>query len=405
MGTNSRVKSKSYAHLNAKVLSSSDLKYGGTIVKKAISQTRLDIGSWKKAQQLATMLENPKWYKLQELFENIMIDALLTSQYKNRMLKVLSERIVIKNASGEVDEEQTKLINSSVFAKQINRHILDANYRRVSLIELDLNAEGELIVELIPRKNIDPDGGFLYPDYTEDKKINYRETKEFGTWLLEFGEKGDFGLLNAAVPHVLFKRFAESCYSELCEIFGIPPRVLKTNTHSPAAMSRGKKMMQEMGAAAWFIIDEQEDFEFAKGANTNGDVYTKLMNVCNNEISMLISGAIIAQDTKNGSRSKDQSAQEMLQVLINNDLRSLEQYWNTIVIPALIRIGILKGDISYGYEPTEDKDQLWKITQGLLPFKKINDEWLQEKFGVEVEGDRENVDPNAEEKLAARFFV
>ncbi|WP_446662918.1 phage portal protein family protein, partial [Flavobacterium psychrophilum] len=35
-------------------------------------------------------------------------------------------------------------------------------------------------------------------------------------------------MLNKAVSHVLFKRFAQSCWSELCEIYGIPPRVLKT---------------------------------------------------------------------------------------------------------------------------------------------------------------------------------
>jgi hypothetical protein len=120
---------------------------------------------------------------------------------------------------------------------------------------------------------------------------------------------------------------------------------------------------------------------------------------------MLISGAIIGQDTKNGSRSKDESSQTMLQVLIDNDLRTLEMHWNTTVIPALQRIGVLKGDLIYGYEPTEDKSQLWKITQGLLPFKQIDDEWIKDKFGVEVTGDKAPADPNAAQKLGADFFA
>jgi phage gp29-like protein len=405
MAQNSRIGRKTSMNLSSKVMSSSDLKYGSTIVKNAVSNTRQDISGWKRAESLAQKTELPKWHLLQALFDDIEKDALLTSQYKNRLLKSLSERIVLKKPNGDVDEEQTEMINNSVFAKEINRHILDANFRRVSLMELNINAEGVLEVELIPRKNIDPEGGFLYPDYTEDKKVNYRELPEFGTWLLEFGEKGTLGLLNAAVPHVLFKKFAQSCYSELCEIFGIPPRVLKTNTHNPASMQRGKKMMREMGAAAWMIIDENESFDFAKGSTTNGDVYTNLINLCNNEISMLISGAIIGQDTKNGSRSKDESSQTMLQVLIDNDLRTLEMHWNTTVIPALQRIGVLKGDLIYGYEPTEDKSQLWKITQGLLPFKQIDDEWIKDKFGVEVTGDKAPSDPNAAQKLGADFFA
>jgi hypothetical protein len=404
MAQNSRIGKKTSLNLASQVTSSSDLKYGGTIVKNSITNTRQDIASWKRSVQLAQKIENPKWYLLQKLYDDISIDALLTSQYKNRLLKSLSETIVISKPNGEIDQEQTDLINNAVFTKEINRHILDANFRRVSLIELNINAEGVLEVELIPRKNIDPEGGFLYPDYTLDKKISYRETKEFGTWLLEFGETGTLGLLNSAVPHVLFKKFAESCYSELCEIFGIPPRVLKTNTHNKTAMQRGKKMMQEMGSAAWFIIDENESFEFAKGTSTNGDVYKNMISLCNNEISMLISGAIIGQDTKNGSRSKDESSQDMLQVLIDNDLQNLKMYWNTMVIPALTRIGVLKGDVSYGYEQTEDKEELWKITQGLMPYKNIDNEWLKNKFGVEITGDKKTTDPKAVENLAARFF-
>lgn len=289
-----------------KVTSSANLS--SLIAPKSVSQTRKDIGDWNKAQKFAKLIENPKWYLLQQMLEEIFKDALLTSQYKNRTSKVLSENPVIYNAKGEIDEVQTELIQNSLFINEINRHILDSEYRRVSLIEFSLDETDTLKVALIPRENLDPEGGFLYPDYSEDKKINYRELKEFGTWILEFGEKGALGLFNQAVPHVLFKRFAQSCYSELCEIYGIPPRVMKTNTQDPGAMSRGKQMMQDMGAAAWFIIDEDESFEFANGVSTNGDVYKNLMKICDNQISLLISGAIIGQDTENGSRSKDESA-------------------------------------------------------------------------------------------------
>jgi hypothetical protein len=119
---------------------------------------------------------------------------------------------------------------------------------------------------------------------------------------------------------------------------------------------------------------------------------------------MLFSGAVIGQDTVNGNRSKDESSQNMLQTLVDNDLRNLEQHWNTTVIPALVKIGVLKGDLVYGYEPTEDKEQLWKITQGLLPFKQVDDQWLKDKFGVEVTGDRITPAQNAQQ-LGGDFFV
>lgn len=359
-------------------------QYTGQVAPKAIARTRQDIKSWNDAIKLTRLLENPKWYLLQQLYDEISIDALLTSQYKNRQLKALSERIVLKKPNGEVDEEQSALLNNSIFTKEINRHILDSKYRAVSLIELSFNDQGTLTVDLIPRANVDPTHGAFYPDYNDDKKILYRDTAEYGTWLLEFTEKGDLGLLNSAVPHILFKRFAESCWSELCEIYGIPPRVLKTNTHDPTMMQRGERMMRDMGAAAWFIIDENESMEWAKTAPTSGDVFKNLINLCNNEVSMLISGAIIGQDTQNGSRSKDESSQDMLQVLIDNDTDQLEKYWNTTVIPALINIGVLKGDVTYGYEQTEDISQLWDMTRESLPYFDVDPVWMTETFGMKI---------------------
>ncbi len=359
-------------------------KYSASIAPKAVARIRQDIASWNTALKMTKILDNPKWFLLQQLYDEVALDALFTSQYKNRQLKALSETIVLKKPNGEVDEDQSKMLNNAIFTNEINRHILESRYKIHSLIELSFNAEKILQVDLIPRENIDPVGGFLYPDYSEDKKIPYREASEYGIWLLEFGEKGDLGLINNAVPHVLFKRFAQSCWSELCEIYGIPPRVMKTNTQDPVALKRAETMMRDMGAAAWFIIDESEKFEWASAATTNGDVYKNLITLCNNEISLLITGAVIGQDTKNGSRSKDESGQEMLQTLIDSDLRLLEQHWNSTVIPALVKLGVLKGELTYGYEQTEDLAQLWTMTKEAFPFFDVKPEWVQQKFGIEV---------------------
>lgn len=277
--------------------------------------------------------------------------------------------------------------------------MLDSIYYGYNLIELELikdfQSQSNINVHVIPRANVVPQTGLFYPDYSEDTFTKYREMREFGTWILEFNT-GEMGLLNKAVSHVLFKRFAQSCWSELCEIYGIPPRVMKTNTQDPTMLNRAEAMMKDMGAAAWFIIDESEKFEWATGVQTNGDVYNNLINLCNNEMSLLISGAIIGQDTKNGSRSKDTASQEMLWNLVQSDMQMLEEIWNKTIIPALLNIGILKGDVRFEFEPSEDLKQLWAITKDALEFYKVDAEWVKTKFGVEITGERE--EPVAKEK-------
>src|SRR5690606_25031665 len=128
----------------------------------------------------------------------------------------------------------------------------------------------KLHFELIPRYNVVPQTGMFYPEYGDTSRgIAYRELPEFGTWILEFNSE-TLGLMNKLVPMALFTRFMESCWSELGEIYGIPPRVLKTNTQDATMLKRAESMMRDMGSASWFIIDETEEFEFAKGVATNG---------------------------------------------------------------------------------------------------------------------------------------
>lgn len=371
---------------------------------KAVSRTRQDIKSWNN--NLATaQAEEPKNHGLQLMYDEIMIDALLTSQVENRKRQVFSVPFVLRNEGGEVDEEQTNTLKKLPAYRKLTEAGLDSGNYGYNLVELSLapSLDGtmSLNVDTIPRTNVVPQTGTFYPDYSEDKGIKYREMPEYGTYILEFNS-GGLGLLNKAVPHVLFKRFAQSCWSELCEIYGIPPRVMKTNTQDTTMLNRAEQMMRDMGAAAWFIIDETESFEFAKGVATNGEVYENLIKLCNNEMSLLLSGAIIGQDTVNGNRSKEESSQNMLWELVQSDMAMLEEYWNSIIIPALIKHGILKGNVRFEFEKTEDIAQLWTMTKDALQYMTVDIEWIKKKFGIEVTGERQQ--QQAAEKLSLDFF-
>lgn len=390
-----------------KAIKKSGKNYVATIAPKTISRTRQDIKNWNDALNLANNVDQPKRYPLYNLYDNILVDLHLQSQINNRLLKSLSQSFIFKDAGGKLNQELTDLFQNKRWVYQINKAILETRFYGHSLGEFDY-VNNELVYNLIPRQNIDPNGGHIYYDYADDKKIAYREQKEYGSWLIEFGNGKDFGLLNGCVPHVLFKRFSQSCYSELCEIYGIPPRVLKTNTQDRTMVSRGEKMLKDMGAAAWFIIDENESFEFAQGVSTNGDVYKNLIALCNNEISMGISGTVVGQDTKNGSNSKEKTSISILQDLIDSDLSLIEQAWNTTVLPALKILGIISQDVVYAYPPAEDLDKLWKMATEAATFLEIDANWVKGTFGIEVVGAKKQT-PTPGTKLSLedyeRFFV
>ena len=353
------------------------------VIKKAISQTRKDIADWKWSKQLATAPGEPKVYLLQDIFSDIAIDALLTSQMNNRREQTISAPYEMVTPDDKPDEKATKSVQEIPIAADMLGHIWDSEWYGGSVVEQSVK-NGVKCVELINRRNIIPANGRFYPDTSMNNYIEYRTVDEFGKWILEFNSDG-IGMLDKVVPHVLFKKFAQSCWSELCEIFGIPPRVMKTETRDPAMLNRAEEMMREVGAAAWFIIDNSEDFDFAKGINTNGDVYNNLITLCNNEISMLVSGAIIGQDTKHGNESKEKTSISIFDRLVDADKRMVETYMNNVVVPAWIRIGWLPGTTSrFRFKTVEDTDKLWMFTKEILPYKNVDNAFIEEKFGIKV---------------------
>ncbi|MEO7212647.1 DUF935 family protein [Mucilaginibacter sp.] len=365
---------------------------------KAVYRTRQDIKKWNAALDQAQYLQ-PKNWMLQLLYNEVGIDALLHSQTQNRGHQIFSLDFNLKNADGTNNDVQKDVLKKMPFYRFATWEKIKSITHGYSMLELSLGktVDGKpfLIGDSIPRTNVVPQTGLFYGDYYDDiNVVKYREMPEFGTWLLEYNSK-DLGLLNKAVPHVLFKRFAQSCWSELCEIYGIPPRVLTTNTQDKVMLDRATKMMKDMGSAAWFIIDEDEKFEWAQGAVTNGDVYKNLIDLCRDEICLLISGAIIGQDTKNGGRSKDESAQEMLWLIVQSDMAMLEDYWNNITLPALKKHGFLTGELTFEFVPNEDTKQLMGWVKDLLQYYEIDIEWLKEKTGIELTAARKTPLPGA----------
>nr|DAX77232.1 MAG TPA: portal [Caudoviricetes sp.] len=384
------------------------------VVPKAMARTRADVLTWKSALAMAENIDNPKLYPYYNLVKDMLLDAHTTSQIKNRKLKTLSANFSIKKANGETHTELTNQLQKSVWFGDIIGHILDSEYFGYTLIELNRQVAAvgnddvpfsDVEVTLVPRQNVIPQKGIILKDYTDDKGLDYLNASEYGTWLLDFGGIGDLGLINKAIPHILFSRFAQSCWSELCEIYGIPPRVMKTNTRDRQALNRAERMMTDMGAAAWFIIDETEQFEWAtSGVPSTGEVYDGLIKLCRDNISLLISGAIIGQDTKYGSKGKEVSSQDMLQALVDADQTMVEQYMNDKVFPALYAIGVLPEEgLSLVYDQAEDLGELWIRTKEILPYKEVSDDWIKEKFGIEVTGQKAPVGNLQAAQLSAFF--
>lgn len=363
-----------------------DLGLVRRVIKRNESITRKDIADWKRARQQATNSSEPKQVLLQRLFDEIMLDALMTSQISVlRVGKSQGAEFELK-ANGKKDDEQTQKLKDSGLYEDLVELIIEAQFYNHSLVEFSYDGDN-LSAELIPRTNISPEVGKFYPDVQDSATIDYRDLPEFKKWIVEvYPRKRDLGLLNKAVPYVLIKKFALSCWSELCEIFGIPPRVMKTNTTDSEMLERADMMMKEIGSAAYFIIDTTEEFEFAQGVATNGDVYKNLISTCDQQLSLLNLAAVLGQDTENGNRSKEESSTKLMEAVVKADKRLIESTFNKTILPALASIGFLNQGLRLEITKEVDLEKLWKMTYEASQNYEVDPEWIRDTFGIAVIG-------------------
>ncbi|MFY7828061.1 MAG: phage portal protein family protein, partial [Flectobacillus sp.] len=183
----------------------------------------VDVNKWKRAETLALNTTNPRYHELIMVLDKTMNDAFISSQIENRFNQSLSASFVLKDASGNVDEEQTNLLKNHQLFQFLSQKGLESLLYPNSLVQLNYTDNG-LEGSLVPRTNINPVSGIFYSNYYDDKGLSYREQPEYGTWWLEYKGNG-LGLLNKAVPHEIMKRFGQSCWAEHTEGFSIPPLV------------------------------------------------------------------------------------------------------------------------------------------------------------------------------------
>lgn len=357
------------------------------IIRSQSAITRKDFSDWKSAQQYAQSPFNPKQYLLQRLYKDVMQDALMASQIEGlRIGKTKGADFDIVTPDGKTDEKATQAIKDSGIYETITEAIVESLFYGYSVIELQKDRSGLLRAVSIPRENIEPQRGVFFPECTSDGgAISYRNLREYGKTIIEIIPKNDdLGFINKAVPYVLIKKFAFSCWSEFCEIFGMPPRVLKTNTQDRSMLDRAEVMMREIGSAAYFIIDTNEELDFGQGVQSNGDVYSNLISKCDSQISLINLAAVIGQDTVNGNYSREESSAQLTDAVIAADKRLVEQTFNRQILPALASIGVVRDGLRLQIAKAKDIKSLWDMTVQSLPYYEVDPDWIKDTFGIAV---------------------
>ena len=372
------------------------------LVYKQASLVRKDIGDWQSALRQATSATNPRYSRLQELFTNIMRDAHLSSQIQLRKSKVLCSDWVLADTRGNTNDKATEALRANPLTQSLMAMVLDSIFYGYTLVELSAE-RSQLTATCIDRRHIEPQSGTVYLEQNDAQGIPYRRLPEYGRTLLEFRTDG-LGLLNQACPHVLYRRFAQACWSELCEIYGMPPRYIKTSEQDPELRQQYLNSLAKAGSIPTFLLNNDDEIGFIPTNASNGEVYQRLIQLCTNELSLLINGAVLGQDTVNGSNAKEKTASELSDNLSYADRVMVEQAFADTVLPALARHGVVPEGMRLVFTAYEDTNALFEQTMQAAQYFDVDPEWVRQKFGIEVTGVR-SFGTQAQQNSLAEMFL
>ena len=146
------------------------------------------------------------------------------------------------------------------------------------------------------------------------------------------GKKNDLGLFLRCSMYALYKRSGFGDFAQYVEIFGQPVRVVKYDAYDMETQKKLRQALDESGSSLVMMIPKQADFEMLDGktSNGNGELQTKLISICNQEMSIAILGN--SETTTSSSSSGYAQAevhQEQQLIFTKSDLRYVTRILNS----------------------------------------------------------------------------
>lgn len=360
---------------------------------------------WKEAVETAISEYNANRIDLADIYKSMLTyDSQIISTIQQRKLSAMQQSIVLYNNDGTINEEQTMILNlptgaNKTWITNFVSYTLDAIFWGFELLMIDYK-DGELIVTKIPERNIIPHDHIILKDtrYTksETNKIDYTDKKYANNFcsISYTGDLRDLGLLSACAPYFYSK--CTGNWKMHADKFGMLTRVLKTDSSDKVKMMGGYKALEQQTRANFIIIDKEEELLFEGDGRTDIAMYKNLNEYCDSCISKIILSQTGTTDEKSfvGSANVHMG---IFEKIINTDKYFVEHILNTELKPKLVKLGIIKEDVYFGFEKQNDvniKEEL----ENLILLKNLGFEvdanYIKTKYNIDVIKSENNTQQN-----------
>lgn len=358
----------------------------------------LDIADYMSAIRAAENVDFSRRYKLYDLYSDILMDTHLTCVIEKRKNAVLCSDIEFQ-VNGKPDETVNEQIRSPWFNKLIG-DIIDARFWGFSLCQF--YKEGEWVdYDLVPRKHVDPIKKLILRHQTDVTGLPWDKYTD----LLFIGSPSDLGLLAKAAPWVIYKRNTTGDWSQFSEIFGMPIQEYIYDSDDEESRQRAMEDAANTGSLAQFFHAKDTEFKLTEAGNKTGsaDVYERLCERCNNEISKLVLGnTLTTESSENGTQALGTVHKKVEDKVAQADKNYVLNVLNYDMSDIFTRMGINTAGGVFCFPEKKEIDSTTKLniittlkSNFNLP---VSDDYLYEEFGVEKPDNYEQIKKEREEQ-------
>lgn len=358
---------------------------GQTIILRQPVRGGLDIGVYMQAIRKAEVVDYPQRARLLDLYDDIAMDSHLFAVLQKQKAAVLSTPIQFMK-DGKVDEKMEEHIKSPWFLRFLG-DLVDHDWFGVggSLFQFYKDEKGWIDFDLIPRKNVDAINRVILRNQTD---LTGESWDDFGN-LLYIGEPRQIGHLAIPAFWVVLKRNNVGDWADFAEIFGRPVREGTYDAWDDEARQRLLNDIANLTGAGVYVHPSGTELKLIQADNVSGggDLYEKLGQFCNNEISKAVTGNTLTTEAGDkgtqalGTVQKE--GEENINFFVKQGILNILNYEMADIFAAL---GVNTTGGEFFFVPpksrnTEEKvNVICKLKNELdLP---IGDDYLYEEFGV-----------------------
>lgn len=358
----------------------------------------LDIADYMSAIRAAENVDFSRRYKLYDLYSDILMDTHLTCVIEKRKNAVLCSDIEFQ-VNGKPDETVNEQIRSPWFNKLIG-DIIDARFWGFSLCQF--YKDGEWVdYDLVPRKHVDPIKKLILRHQTDVTGLSWDKYTD----LLFVGSPSDLGLLAKAAPWVIYKRNTTGDWSQFSEIFGMPIQEYIYDSDDEESRQRAMEDAANTGSLAQFFHAKDTEFKLTEAGNKTGsaDVYERLCERCNNEISKLVLGnTLTTESSENGTQALGTVHKKVEDKVAQADKNYVLDILNYDMSDIFAHMGINTAGGVFCFPEKKETDSTTKLNI-ITTLKKnfnlpVSDEYLYEEFGVEKPDNYEQIKKEQDEQ-------